>query len=117
MASVDSKMLLQPLNLHDRQELKTYEDQLIDILVVLDSTLDTISSLKEKYREFCQEVEPFPAYQANVDAVNGALEEKQREVLLNRKKVEALQKKIQGTMNLVKLLTTCHVWFFFLMNG
>ena len=101
MASVDSKGPLQPLDIQERQELKIYEDQLIDILLVLDLTLDTISSLKEKYQEFCQEVESFPIYQASVNAVNGALEEKQREVLLNRKKVEALQTKIQGTMSLV----------------
>ena len=105
MASVDPRRHLSLLDIHECQELKTHEDQLIDILVVLDSTLDTISFLKEKYREFCQDVEPFSAYLANVDVNNGVLEEKQREILLNRKKVEALQTKIQSTMSLVKFFT------------
>lgn len=109
VASVETKRLLHPLDIQGRQELKAFEDQLIDILIVLDSTLDTISSLREKSQEFCREVKPFLEYQANLDAISCALEEQQREVLLNRKKVEALQTKIQGTMSLVKFLTTFHV--------
>lgn len=109
VASVDSKGPLEPLDIQERQELKVYEDQLIDIILVLDLTLDTISSLKEKYQEFCREVEPSPVYQASVNAINSALEEKQREVLLNRKKVEALQTKIQGTMSLVRVRNNIYV--------
>lgn len=102
VASVDAKPVLQPLDIQERQQLKIHEDQLIDILVVLDSNLDTIVSLKEKYREYCQEVVLFPAGHFTIDAINNALEEKQQEVLLNRKKIGALQTKIRGTMSLVK---------------
>lgn len=105
VASVDSRNPLQLLDIQERQELKAFEDQLIDILVVLDSTSDTISSLREKYQEFCQEMKPsFEDQKKGVDTISRALEEKQREVLLNRKRVEALHTKIQGTMSLVKFL-------------
>lgn len=103
VASVDSRRPLQLLDIQERQELKAFEDQLIDIFLVLDSTLDTISSFKEKYQEFCLDIKPPLEDQANkFDSISCALEEKQREVLLTRKKVEALHTKIQGTMTLVK---------------
>lgn len=93
------------MELQERQELKAFEDQLIDIFVVLDSTLDTVSFLKEKYQEFCLDMGPPFKHQAkSFDSISCALEEKQREVLLTRKKVEALHTKIQGTMTLVKFL-------------
>ena len=106
VASVDSNRPLKPLDIQELQELQVFEDQLIDIFLVLDSTLDTISSLKERYQEFCLEMKP-PELQANrLDSIGCALKEKQREVLLTRKKVEALHTKIQGTMTLVKFLAT-----------
>lgn len=103
---MDSKILLKPLDIQERRQLTDFEDQLIDVLVVLDSTSDTISSLRDKYKDFCREMMVSFKQQADYfDDVGYALQEKQREVLLYRKQVEALHKKVQGTMTLVRVLT------------
>lgn len=49
VASIDEKDPLQLLNIGERQVLKDFEDLLIDNLLMLDSTLDTIASLIVNY--------------------------------------------------------------------
>lgn len=79
----------------ERQRLKIIEDHVLDIFVVFDSFLDTISSLIEKQQ----------AYEGDeaCQTIIFALVEKQREVTLGRQKVEALHKKVQGTIRVVRL--------------
>ena len=95
---------MQLLDITERQELKDVQDQVIDILVVLDSTSDTIESMIEKYKQFNQDCDDPQGNSSDIefDAIQSALQEKQREVFLNRKKVETLHTKVQGTISLVR---------------
>src|SRR5205814_10547112 len=87
----------------DRQKLKKIEDQVIDILLVLDSTLDTVSNLLERYKYFSKQFGIFLHKRTiyGSDPIIFALNEKSQEILYTRKKAEALASKIRSTMNLV----------------
>jgi hypothetical protein len=83
------------INFTDRQQLKILEDQALDGLVVLDATADTISNLRDEVEYAC----PTPSIQRS--QIIRRLRAQLSEVQLNRKKVEALHKRIQGTASLV----------------
>lgn len=104
MTSVHEKDRLQSLNIEERQVLKNIEDQIVDILLILDSTSDTISSVSEMYKQFC---DASPAMSQDVndepDLISFSLHEKQRDVVHNRRKVETLLVKVQGTATLVRI--------------
>ena len=108
VAAIDAKSPVELLDNEERQELKEIQDQVIDIFVVLDSTLDTIAFMIEKYEQFCRDINSSPADLTDVglDPIQLALREKQQEVQLSKKKVKALEKKVQGTINLVR--HSCH---------
>ena len=103
MASVDEKNSLRLLDVDERQNIKDLEDQIVDVLLALDSTNDTILSLLEKYRQFCQDTEGNleDTKDRSFDLIDCAFRDKQREVHSSRKKVETLYTKLQGTTNLV----------------
>ncbi len=89
----------------ERQILKDFEDAIIDMLLVLDSTTDTISSLLDNYKQFCLDIDvnPLETNGEEFDPVAFALREKHREVMFSRKKIETLQTKVQGMSNLVSM--------------
>jgi len=63
-------------------------------------TRDTIIALREKYKQFRREA--WKNFATNdVDFIDCALLEKEQDVTSSRRKVEALQTKVQGTTNLV----------------
>ena len=103
MASISANGPPLSLDNEARQELKDFQDQVIDVLVVLDSILDTIAVMIEKYNQFSHDIDtPLEdPYVAELDPIQIALREKQQEALLSKKKVEALNMKIQGTISLV----------------
>ena len=114
MASIDGKHSLQVLDIQEHQLLKDLEDQVIDARLDLDSTADTISSVAEMYKQFCRDS---PAISQDVnddefDLISFSLQEKQRDIIQNRKKFEALHVKVQGTVALVRfccfLILNCH---------
>ena len=103
VASIDEKESLQLLNVEERQALKDSEDLLIDNMLILDSTFETVSSLLQSYRSYCddcadetQELGTDPK-----DLIMIALEDHQKEVLSNRRKIETLYKKVKGSIQLV----------------
>lgn len=104
MTSVDDKDQLQLLDIEERQVLKNIEDQIVDILLILDSTSDTISSVTEMYKQFC-DASPSISQDVNdeLDLISFSLHEKQRDVVHNRRKVETLLVKVQGTAKLVRI--------------
>ncbi|MCJ1263928.1 hypothetical protein MMC22_003798 [Lobaria immixta] len=106
VASVDEKDVVQLLDFKERQLLKDIEDQIIDILLVLDSTSDTISSVAEMYKQFCQGSSKIyeDLNDDEFDLISFSLQEKQRDVVQNRKKIETLHAKIQGTATLLSSL-------------
>ncbi|KAL9136704.1 MAG: hypothetical protein Q9175_002081 [Cornicularia normoerica] len=106
VASIDEKDPLQLADFEERQRLKDFEDRLIDILLIFDATSDTITSLLDRYQEFCI------GYDSTSDGGDGtesdfiicALQERQKDVLSSRNKVKTLHKKVQGTTNLLSTL-------------
>lgn len=94
------------LDYQARQALKDFEDQILDILLVLDSTSDAIASVTEMYKQSCHDS---PAQSQDVsdefDLISFSLDEKNRDVLQYRKKVETIHVKVQGTTNLVRACT------------
>ncbi len=103
MASIDDDSPIRITEFEERQRLKQMEDKILDLLIIMDSTLDTIDSLSQRYREFRSAttvaVERAPLLDG--DSISFALAEKRRDVLLYRSKVEALRAKVKGTTNLV----------------
>jgi hypothetical protein len=79
------------------------KDKILDVKTVLDSTLDTVSSLIEKYTDLSRLEVSHRGINAELerDSIVFGLQEKCREVVLTRKKVDVLHAKIQGTMKLL----------------
>ena len=92
------------VQVEERQQLKELEDQILDVILVLDSTDDTIVSLIENYRRFrqdpcvCMWEEPGDV---ESDAMIVAFQEKQRDVYSSKKKVQTLHAKLKSTIELV----------------
>ena len=103
MASIDEKDPLRVADFEERQSLKDFEDRLIDILLIFDTTRDTITSLLDRYQEFCIDCDSTSdgGDRMGSDFIFSALHDRQKDVLSNRNKVETLHKKVQGTINLV----------------
>ena len=86
----------------ERQNLKELEDQILDVILVLDSTSDTILSLIENYRQFRQDLSVREeANDGGYDAIDVAFQEKLRDVSFNRMKVQTLNAKLKSTIELV----------------
>jgi hypothetical protein len=88
------------LDFEERQRIKQIEDYVLDIFVILDSTQDTLSSLLAKYKIFAQLNNS--ALGEFEDPVMLALLEKEREIELCRQKLQALHRKVKGTIQLVR---------------
>jgi hypothetical protein len=83
----------------------------LDVKTVLDSTLDTVSSLIEKYTDLSRLEVSHRGINAELerDSIVFGLQEKCREVVLTRKKVDVLHAKIQGTMKLVSSVLSFYI--------
>jgi hypothetical protein len=103
MASIEDDSPIRITEFEERQRLKQMEDKILDLLIIMDSTLDTIDSLSQAYRDFCSRT-LLKIQEASIPengSVSFALAEKRRDVLLYRSKVEALRSKVKGTTKLV----------------
>ena len=91
------------VDVEELQTMRDFEDSIVDMLLVFDSTIDTISSLLESYKQFCLDTNanPVGANSEDFDPIAFAFKEKHREVMFNRKKIETLQTKVQGLQSLV----------------
>jgi hypothetical protein len=84
------------INFDDRQTLKIIEDQVLDLITIFESILDTINTLIEEYKflsSVAEEIKP--------DRVLHKLRDNLREVGLYLGKVKTLHKRVQGTSILV----------------
>lgn len=104
VASIDEKDSALLLGVEERQKLKEMEDQLIDVLLVLEATRDTIKTLLENYQQYCRDTSHRleDGFDEGYDPIDCALQERERDIDSNRRKVETLYTKIQGTTNLVR---------------
>ena len=90
------------LQVEKRQYLKELEDQILDVILVLDSTSDTILSLAENYQRFrqnpcaCEEPDD-----GGCDAIEVAFLEKLRYISSSKQKVQTLHAKLKSTIELV----------------
>jgi hypothetical protein len=95
------------LQVEDHQALKQIEDEIADMLLCLDSTLDTVSTFLEMYDQtFNDQLESIDISSStprSFDIIAASLREKTKEVSYTRKKAEALLSKVQNTRTLV-----CH---------
>ena len=103
VASVDGKDPLRLATFEERQMLKDFEDRLIDILLIFDATHDTITSLLDRYHNFCISCDStwYHSNDMESDFIVCALQERRKDVLSSRNKVKTLHEKVQGTTNLV----------------
>lgn len=105
VASVDGKDPSQLLHVEERQHLKDLEDQILDVILVLDSTNDTILSLIENYQRFRQDPCVWKEPDDGVcDTIDFAFQEKLRYVSSSRKKVQTLHAKLKSTIELLSSL-------------
>ena len=92
------------IQVEERQQLKEFEDQILDIILVLDSTSETIVSLLENYRRFRQDLSVCvweDTGDGSTDALDVAFREKQRDVCSSKLKVQTLHAKLKSTIDLV----------------
>ena len=120
VASIDEKDPLQLLNIEERQVLKDFEDLLIDVLLILDSTLDTIASLLKSYEKYCHTCKASvqDASVDDFDLIKIALQEQKIEVSSSKRKIETLHRKVQGSIQLVsrsrdgsRVCLQAYLWF------
>jgi hypothetical protein len=106
MASVESDAPLRITEFVERQQLKQLDDKILDLLIVMDSTLDTIDSLTRVYQEVWSTVatqHPDRSPPEN-DPVSFGLAEKRRDILVYRSKFHALRSKVNSTTKLVSMM-------------
>lgn len=106
VASLPEKGPLQLLTFEERQVLKDCEDTLIDVMLILESTLDTICSLASVYTSYSRDClgRPKEIRADGLDMIDIALQEQYKGVSSYKKQVKALHRKVQGTIQLVSLL-------------
>jgi hypothetical protein len=96
------------LQVEDHQALKQIEDEIADMLLCLDSTLDTVSTFLEMYEQTSnsqpESIDISSSTSHSFDIIAASLREKTKEVSYTRKKAEALLSKVQNTRSLV----CCH---------
>lgn len=97
------------VDLEDYQGLKNIEDRVSDVMLCLDSTLDTLKTFVEMHKlhfSFVAKSEHQdainPAHSTTYDSLLFVLNEKRREVKYAHKKAEALLAKAQNTRALVR---------------
>lgn len=103
VASITEKDPSQLVNIEERQILKDLDDRLIDIQLILDSTLSTVTSLLDTYKRYCKDTKANLVHDESddFDLVEAALREQERAVGSYRKQIETLHIKVQGTIQLV----------------
>jgi hypothetical protein len=88
----------------DYQDLKVVEDKTSDMVLCLDSTHDTVTTLAQMYRQYRSTPSPGSAHLISnlqptlgSDEVPFALDEKLKDVAYSRKKAESILTKAQNT--------------------
>jgi hypothetical protein len=94
------------IEVEDHQELKRIDDQIADLVLCLDSTLDTIATIESMYKLFGDNVGHHGTRDAErsaygPDTVIFALRDQTRHVANTRNKAEALLSKVRNTRTLV----------------
>lgn len=94
-ASLNDKDSLRPQDIQERHHLKEIEDELVDIIVVLDSLHDTVDALLDNYTESVRSSTQL--YTGDHDTSSRAFYGQMKDIAFSRKSVQSLQTKLQGT--------------------
>lgn len=86
--------------------LKDFEDSLIDNMLTLDATVDTITALLSTYTQFCREcgTNVDDDHKDCFDLIEVALRDQHRAISSHRRQIETLHTKVQGTIQLVRII-------------
>lgn len=107
MAELSEEGTVRRIDLEERQRLKQVEDEILDLQMIFDSTLDTIECLIETYeiaksRTFSRD--STKAVDGRPDLVIATMKDRRRDVQLYMSKVRTLRAKVQSTSQLVRQL-------------
>lgn len=100
-ADVEGRGVVKITEFEDRQRLKQLEDQVLDLLLVLESTLDVINALINCYKSFQSLQIEKAAQNPSVDVTLCEFQERLNDVNLYVKRAQLLLSKISGTSQLV----------------
>ncbi|EAT87505.2 hypothetical protein SNOG_05114 [Parastagonospora nodorum SN15] len=93
------------VDVQDYQSLKEIEDRGSDVLLCLDSTLDTVTTIRERYTSYPLARDGLKQEDIRTqDEMLFALEEQRKSIQYSRKKVEALLSKAEHTRALISSL-------------
>ena len=92
--TTDEKDSLRAQDIEGRRHLKDIEDELIDVLVVLDSLHDTVDALLDNYTEYVRSSSQL--YTGDYDTSSRAFQAQMKDIDSSRKNVHSLQTKMQG---------------------
>lgn len=106
VASIDQTDPLQLADFEERQRLKDFEDRLIDLLLIFDANYDTLTSLLDRYQDFCINCHSTSedGDRRKSDFIVDALQEKQKDIYSSRNKIKTLHTKVRGTTSLLSSL-------------
>lgn len=91
-----------PVTFLDRQRLQLIEDKILDLVVVFESFLDTISRLKLQCQKHCKND---ICIDCTCTVITDDFEYLEHDVRLNLKKADTLYRRAQGTTKLVLIPT------------
>ncbi len=100
------------IEVEDHQQLKQIEDNVADLLLCLDSTMDTLTSFMTMYKVFLWQKDRVVEQTHRSDVVEVAFETKVKEISYTRKRAENLLSRIQNTRTLVRrylAVQLCHI--------
>ena len=101
-AATDEKDFFRIQDVQGRHHLKDIEDELIDILVVLDSLHDTVEALLDNYTECVRSSGQL--YTGDQDTISRAFQAQTKDIAFSRKSIQSLQTRMQGTNALLSSL-------------
>ncbi|PSN67760.1 hypothetical protein BS50DRAFT_633450 [Corynespora cassiicola Philippines] len=97
----DSRSIIDfQITFKDRQKLRILEDKVLDLMIVWNSTIDTITSLSDSWKK----MKNSSADSISCDPISDGLHDCQQEVRLYQQKTESLLMKVQGTSSLLDSL-------------
>lgn len=92
------------LTVEDRQQFRLIEDRITDMFAMLDSTIDIVSSLEEKYHIFYLGCASVSLEMIKSDQNAFMFHEQSRKLKLIRKQLEALHQRVQSSVQLLSSL-------------
>lgn len=92
-----------PNNFSGRLKLKHLENKVLDMMIMLEATLDTISLMEERYSSKSTQLILYQSneFELSEDPISHSCKEFSRAVMLLKSRTEMLRTKLSSTMELV----------------